>query len=162
MTDPQFPDEAEYKTYLSRNSGSSNAYTSMDETNYHFDVSPAALPGALARHSQFFTSPLFEPSCTERELKAVDSEFRRNLQLDVRRLFQLGKATSDPSHAYRKFGTGSKESLGVKDVRDRLLEWYGQHYSANLMKLVVVGNRELFDSIGSSTLPLTSALYRNT
>ncbi|GAA5854680.1 hypothetical protein JCM5353_000824 [Sporobolomyces roseus] len=139
----KFPDEAEYKTYLSRNSGSSNAYTSMEETNYHFDVSPAALPGALARHSQFFTSPLFEPSCTERELNAVDSEFRRNLQLDVRRLFQLGKATSDPGHAYRKFGTGSKESLGVKDVRDRLLTWYGEHYSANLMKLVVVGNQTL-------------------
>ncbi|GAA6006563.1 hypothetical protein JCM11491_005007 [Sporobolomyces phaffii] len=141
----KFPDEAEYKTYLSRNSGSSNAFTSMDETNYYFDVSPSALPGALARHSQFFTSPLFSPSCTERELNAVDSEFRRNLQLDVRRLFQLGKATSDPRHAYRKFGTGSKESLGATDVRDRLLEWYADHYSANLMKLVVVSNQSLDD-----------------
>ncbi|GAA5835179.1 hypothetical protein JCM3766R1_006893 [Sporobolomyces carnicolor] len=139
----KFPDEAEYKTYLSRNSGSSNAFTSMDETNYYFDVSPSALPGALARHSQFFTSPLFSPSCTERELNAVDSEFRRNLQLDVRRLFQLGKATSDPRHAYRKFGTGSKESLGAKDVRQRLLAWYAEHYSANLMKLVVLGNQTL-------------------
>ncbi|GAA5900202.1 uncharacterized protein JCM6883_002774 [Sporobolomyces salmoneus] len=139
----KFPDEAEYKTYLSRNSGSSNAFTSMDETNYYFDVSPSALPGALARHAQFFTSPLFSPSCTERELNAVDSEFRRNLQLDVRRLFQLGKATTSSNHAYRKFGTGSKESLGVKDVRDRLLKWYAEHYSANLMKLVVVGNQSL-------------------
>ncbi|GAA5882619.1 hypothetical protein JCM16303_002075 [Sporobolomyces ruberrimus] len=139
----KFPDEAEYKTYLSRNSGASNAFTSMDETNYYFDVSPAALPGALARHSQFFTSPLFSPSCTERELNAVDSEFRRNLQLDVRRLFQLGKATCDPMHAYRKFGTGSKESLGSKDIRDRLLSWYAEHYSANLMKLVVIGNQSI-------------------
>lgn len=114
----------------------------MEETNYYFDVAPAALAGALARHSQFFTSPLFSPSCTERELNAVDSEFRRNLQLDVRRLFQLGKATSDPSHAYRKFGTGSKESLGTKDVRDRLLRWYAEHYSANLMNLVVISNRK--------------------
>ncbi|GAA6060548.1 hypothetical protein JCM10212_006912 [Sporobolomyces blumeae] len=139
----KFPDEAEYKTYLSRNSGSSNAYTSMDETNYHFDVAPSALPGALARHSQFFTSPLFDPSCTDRELNAVDSEFRRNLQLDVRRLFQLGKATSDEGHPYRKFGTGSKESLGQPDVRDRLLRWYAENYSANLMKLVVLGNQTL-------------------
>ncbi|GAA5931722.1 uncharacterized protein JCM15063_001550 [Sporobolomyces koalae] len=139
----KFPDEAEYKQYLSRNSGSSNAFTSMEETNYYFDVAPAALAGALARHSQFFTSPLFSPSCTERELNAVDSEFRRNLQLDVRRLFQLGKATSDPSHAYRKFGTGSKESLGTKDVRDRLLRWYAEHYSANLMNLVVISNQSL-------------------
>ncbi|GAA5870391.1 hypothetical protein JCM1840_004712 [Sporobolomyces johnsonii] len=147
----KFPDEAEYKTYLSRNSGSSNAYTSMDETNYHFDVAPGALPGALARHAQFFTAPLFDPSCTERELNAVDSEFRRNLQLDARRLFQLGKATSskEPGSVYHKFGTGSKESLWEEpktrgeNVRDRLLEWYGQHYSANLMKLAVLSSQSL-------------------
>ncbi|GAA5919925.1 hypothetical protein JCM1841_000046 [Sporobolomyces salmonicolor] len=147
----KFPDEAEYKTYLSRNSGSSNAYTSMDETNYHFDAAPGALPGALARHAQFFTAPLFDPSCTERELNAVDSEFRRNLQLDARRLFQLGKATSsrEPGSVYYKFGTGSKESLWEEpkkrgeNVRDRLLEWYGQHYSANLMKLAVLSSQSL-------------------
>ncbi|GAA5906213.1 hypothetical protein JCM8208_000664 [Rhodotorula glutinis] len=140
------PDESEYKTYLSRNSGSSNAYTSLAETVYHFDCSPDGLAGGLARHAQFFTAPLFDPSCTEREVNAVDSEFRRNLQLDTRRLFQLGKATSSRAGGavYYKFGTGSKQTLweeprarGV-DVRERLLEWYNKEYSANLMSLVVV------------------------
>ncbi|BGP22999.1 a-pheromone processing metallopeptidase ste23 [Rhodotorula toruloides] len=166
----KYPEEADYKRYLSRNAGSSNAYTSrksvslsnpafyvltssyvVAETVYHFDCSPASLPGALSRHAQFFTSPLFNASCTERELNAVDSEFRRNLQLDTRRLFQLGKATSsrEAGSVYWKFGTGSKESLwdeprarGV-DVRERLLEWYSKHYSANLMSLVVLGNQSL-------------------
>ncbi|GAA6026785.1 hypothetical protein JCM8097_005860 [Rhodosporidiobolus ruineniae] len=139
----KFPDEAEYKTFLSRNSGGSNAYTSVDETVFHFDVSPGGLPGALTRHAAFFTCPLFEPSCTERELNAVDSEFRRNLQLDARRLFQLGKATSSPDSVYWKFGTGSKESLAAPDIRDRLIDWYSKNYSANLMKLVVLSNHSL-------------------
>lgn len=113
---------------------------------YHFDISPDGLPGGLARHAQFFTAPLFDASCTEREVNAVDSEFRRNLQLDARRLFQLGKATSSRENGakYWKFGTGSKQTLweeprarGV-DVRERLLEWYSQEYSANLMSLVVL------------------------
>ncbi|GAA5943355.1 hypothetical protein JCM3775_005906 [Rhodotorula graminis] len=147
------PDESEYKTYLSRNSGSSNAYTSLAETVYHFDCSPDGLAGGLARHAQFFTAPLFDPSCTEREVNAVDSEFRRNLQLDARRLFQLGKATSSRAGGavYWKFGTGSKQTLwdeprarGV-DVRERLLEWYSKQYSANLMSLVVVSNHPLDD-----------------
>lgn len=107
----RYPDEADYKRYLSANGGSTNAFTSMDETCYHFDCTPAGLAGALSRHSQFFVAPLFDPSCTEREVNAVDSEFKRNLQLDSRRLFQLGKATSAAAHPYRKFGTGSKETL---------------------------------------------------
>lgn len=147
----RFPDEAEYKTYLSRNSGSSNAYTSLAETVYHFDVAPAGLPGALERHAQFFTSPLFTASCTEREVNAVDSEFRRNLQLDARRLFQLGKATSshEEGAVYWKFGTGSKETLWSEprakgiDVRKGLISWYQAHYSANLMNLVVLSNHSL-------------------
>jgi insulysin len=113
----------------------------LAETVYHFDCTPAGLPGALARHAQFFTSPLFEASCTDRELNAVDSEFRRNLSLDARRLFQLGKSLSSPNSVYRKFGTGSKETLQKADVRERLLEWYAENYSANLMNLVVISSR---------------------
>ncbi|KDE02956.1 hypothetical protein MVLG_06522 [Microbotryum lychnidis-dioicae p1A1 Lamole] len=150
----QFPDEAEYKRYLSTNNGSSNAYTSMEEMLYHFDCSTDALEGALKRHAKFFQNPLFDASCTEREVNAVDAEFRRNLQLDNRRLFQLGKATSSSEGkgpVYWKFGTGSKETLwdepkqrGV-DTRERLLEWYSEHYSANLMSLAVCGNQSLDD-----------------
>ncbi|GAA5999333.1 uncharacterized protein JCM10292_001210 [Rhodotorula paludigena] len=141
----RFPDEAEYKTYLSRHSGSSNAYTSLAETVYHFDCTPEGLPGALSRHAQFFTAPLFDASCTERELNAVDSEFRRNLQLDARRLFQLGKETSSRASRYWKFGTGSKETLWRDDTRDRLLAWYEREYSANLMNLVLLSNHSLDD-----------------
>jgi insulysin len=72
----QFPDEAEYKRYLSAHAGSSNASTSMGETKYHFVSSNEGLEGALLRHSAFFKSPLFDPSCVTRELNAVDSEFR--------------------------------------------------------------------------------------
>lgn len=86
----KFPDEAAYKLFLSQHSGSGNASTSTDETNFHASFHPSAIPGDegfLARHSQFFTAPLFLASCTERELKAVDSEFRRNLLLDSRFVF---------------------------------------------------------------------------
>ena len=50
----KYPDENEYSKYLSENSGSNNAYTSVNHTNYHFDVSPDALPGALDRLVNIF------------------------------------------------------------------------------------------------------------
>ena len=43
----KYPKEGEYKEYLTKNSGSANAYTSINETNYYFSVANNALFGAL-------------------------------------------------------------------------------------------------------------------
>lgn len=97
--------------YLSKNNGGSNAYTSTTNTNYYFNVTTSALAGALERFSGFFHSPLFAPSCTSRELNAVDSENKKNHQSDVWRIFQLNKHLSKPGHVWSKFGTGNRDSL---------------------------------------------------
>ncbi|KAL4067799.1 Metalloenzyme, LuxS/M16 peptidase-like protein [Scleroderma citrinum] len=111
MGTKQFPKENEYSEYLSKNNGGSNAYTSSSNTNYHFRVSPSALPGALERFSGFFHSPLFAPSCTTRELNAVDSEHKKNHQADPWRIFQLNKTLSKDGHPWSKFGTGNRVTL---------------------------------------------------
>ena len=97
--------------FLSRNNGSSNAFTSSTNTNYHFNVATPALAGALERFSGFFHSPLFSQSSTVRELNAVDAENKKNLQNDKRRASQLNKHLSKPGHAWSKFGTGNKVTL---------------------------------------------------
>ncbi|KAG8217686.1 Metalloenzyme, LuxS/M16 peptidase-like protein [Butyriboletus roseoflavus] len=107
----QFPKENEYSEYLSKNNGGSNAYTSSSNTNYHFHVSPAALSGAIERFAGFFHSPLFAPSCTTRELNAVDSEHKKNHQADPWRIFQLNKTLTKHGHPWNKFGTGNRDTL---------------------------------------------------
>ena len=97
--------------FLSRNNGSSNAYTAPTNTNYHFDVATSALAGALERFSGFFHSPLFVPSCTVRELNVVDSEHKKNLQDDIRRIYQVNKHLTKPGHVWNKFGSGNKVTL---------------------------------------------------
>ncbi|KAI0362448.1 insulin-degrading enzyme [Trametes cingulata] len=111
MGTEQYPKENEYSEYLAKNNGSSNAYTGTSNTNYYFNVSTAALPGALSRFAAFFHSPLFAPSCTVRELNAVDSEHKKNHQSDMWRIFQVNKHLSKDGHPWRKFGSGNKESL---------------------------------------------------
>ncbi|KAF7778613.1 hypothetical protein Agabi119p4_2958 [Agaricus bisporus var. burnettii] len=111
MGTEQFPRENEYQEYLTKNNGGSNAFTSTTNTNYYFNVTTSALTGALERFSSFFHSPLFAPSCTSRELNAVDSENKKNLQSDVWRIFQVNKHLSKPDHVWSKFGTGNLESL---------------------------------------------------
>ncbi|CAG2173523.1 unnamed protein product, partial [Oppiella nova] len=141
----KYPVENDYKKYISSNGGASNAYTSPNNTNYHFDISTDFLAGALDRFAQFFIEPLFTESATEREMNAVHSEYERNIPMDSRRLSHLQRSLSDPTHDYSKFSTGNMETLkeipiakGI-DVRQELLSFHERWYSANIMSLVVLG-----------------------
>lgn len=182
MGTKKYPGENDYSQYLSSNSGHSNAYTASTSTNYYFDVSakpandeepsesnPSPLLGGLDRFSQFFVEPLFLESTLDRELRAVDSENKKNLQNDSWRLHQLEKSLSNPNHPFCHFSTGSLEVLktlpeqaGI-NVRDKFIEFYQKHYSANRMKLCILGREpldllekwvvELFTPVPNKDLP---------
>ncbi|XP_031777802.1 insulin-degrading enzyme isoform X2 [Nasonia vitripennis] len=147
----KYPEVNDYNQYLSQNGGASNAATYLDHTNYYFDVNPDKLEGALDRFSQFFVSPLFTESATEKEITAVHLEHEKNIANDTWRMDQLDKSSADPSHAYSKFGTGSKDTLEVIpkqkniDVRQELLNFHNTWYSANIMALSVLGKESLDD-----------------
>ena len=175
----KYPVENAYNQYLTAHSGYSNAYTASTETNYFFEVAARSdsgttakspLYGALDRFAQFFISPLFLSSTLERELKAVDSENKKNLQSDNWRLSQLNKSLSNPKHPYHHFSTGNLETLrdeprkrGV-EIREKFMEFHANNYSANRMKLVVLGREplddleswvsELFADVRNKDLPL--------
>uniref|UniRef100_A0A8D0AT95 Insulin-degrading enzyme n=1 Tax=Sander lucioperca TaxID=283035 RepID=A0A8D0AT95_SANLU len=155
----KYPKENEYSQFLSEHAGSSNAFTSGEHTNYYFDVSHEHLEGALDRFAQFFLCPLFDESCKDREVNAVDSEHEKNLMNDAWRLFQLEKATGNPDHPFSKFGTGNKLTLETRpsqggiDIRQELLKFHSTYYSSNLMGLCVLG-RESLDELTSMVVKL--------
>ena len=129
--------------------GSSNAYTDTDHTNFYFDIAPQHLEGALDRFAQFFLTPTFTESATDREVKAVNSENEKNLANDGWRQMQLERSMSKEGHAYGKFGTGSADTLDIIpkskgiDVRSELLAFHSKWYSSNIMALTVVGKDDL-------------------
>lgn len=105
--------------------------------------------------------PLFLENTLDRELRAVDSENKKNLQSDAWRLSQLAKSLSNPHHPYHHFSTGNLQTLrdepekrGVK-IRDEFIRFYERNYSANRMKLVVLG-REPLDELESWVVELFS------
>ena len=123
----------------------------------------------MDRFSQFFVNPLFLEDTLDRELQAVDSENKKNLQSDPWRLQQLYKSTAGKQHPYNKFSTGNYKVLhddpierGVK-IRDEFIKFYEKHYSANRMKLAVLGTesldeleawvQELFSDVKNQELP---------
>ena len=81
----QFPEENHYSKFISHHGGSKNAATGGDYTKYHFDIKNAVFEEALEIFSAFFKDPLFSESAIDREMNAVDSEFRKNLSNESRR-----------------------------------------------------------------------------
>uniref|UniRef100_A0A158P677 Insulin-degrading enzyme n=1 Tax=Angiostrongylus cantonensis TaxID=6313 RepID=A0A158P677_ANGCA len=145
----KYPSENEYSKFISAHGGSTNAYTAADHTNYHFDVKPDQLQGALDRFVQFFLAPQFTESATEREVCAVDSEHSNNLKNDGWRRLQVERFLSKPGHDYGKFGTGNKKTL-MEDAREKgiepreaLLTFHKKWYSSNIMSLCIVGSESL-------------------
>jgi insulysin len=105
-------------------------------------------------------------------LQAVDSENKKNLQSDNWRAQQLLRGLSNEAHPYHKFSTGNYKTLhddpiarGVK-IRDAFINFYETHYSANRMKLAVLGKesldelqswvREMFSAVPNQDLPKLS------
>ena len=110
----KYPNENDFSQYLSANGGSSNAYTSSEDTVYYFDINADQFQSGLDRFAQFFVAPLFASDAVARELHAIESEHTKNKNSDAHRFHQLGKQLlSNPEHPFRKFATGNKETLGT-------------------------------------------------
>ncbi|KAL1225571.1 Insulin-degrading enzyme-like 2 [Cardamine amara subsp. amara] len=145
----KYPEEHGFMKYVSEHGGSTNAFTSTEDTNYHFHVNSDSFHETLERFAQFFIKPLMSADATMREIKAVDSEHQKNLLSDPWRMRQLEKHLSREDHPYHKFGTGNLDTLHVQpeakgiDIRSELLKFYDQYYSANVMHLVVYGKENL-------------------
>ena len=143
-------DENAYASYLTAHGGSRNAATGEDQTFFFFDVENSALEGALELFSEFFWAPTFSDSGVEREINAIESEFRKNYSSELRRINQIEKSamTSEDS-ALNRFQAGNFKSLFPDDenkrekLRQALRDYWNREYSANLMNLVVVGDFEL-------------------
>jgi secreted Zn-dependent insulinase-like peptidase len=151
----KYPDENEYNAFLASHGGASNAYTDSEHTNYYFSVDArAGLPGALDRFAQFFVAPLLNASALAREMHAVDSEHKKNLQSDGWRLFQVIKELAAPDAPFHGFSTGNLATLDHPDTRAALAAFHSLHYTAPNMRLTVVG-RESLDALQT----LVAALF---
>ncbi|GLT40736.1 hypothetical protein SLA2020_148490 [Shorea laevis] len=150
----KYPLEDSYSKYIAEHGGRRNAFTASESTNFHFDVNIDGFEEALDRFAQFFIKPLMSVDATTREIKAVDSENKKNLLSDVWRMSQFQRHISMEGHPYHKFSTGNWDTLEVRpkakgvDTRQELLKFYDENYSANLMHLVVY-SKESLDKIQS-------------
>ncbi|MFW5825393.1 MAG: insulinase family protein, partial [Marinobacter sp.] len=156
----KYPDPGEYQQFIRSHGGSHNAFTAFQDTNYFFDIQPDYLEPALDRFSQQFAAPLFTPELVDRERNAVHSEYSASLKDDGRRYFSVRKAIANPEHAFSQFSVGNLVTLDNTDdrpLREDLIEFWKDQYSANLMSLAVYGPQSL-DELEAMIRPRFSAI----
>ena len=159
----QYPEPGEYLTFIAEHGGSRNATTSLENTKYFFDVDAQYLEQALDRFAPFFHSPNFDAKYVERERNAVESEYRLNIKNDAHRQWDVLREQIDQNHPMAKFAVGNQQTLADfadRPVRDELIAFYQQYYSANLMKLVVLGAESL-DELEALVAPRFSPIVNN-
>lgn len=146
----KFPNENDFRSFISEHGGMTNAQTFADVTKYFFDISPEKLSEALEIFSQMFIAPLLNESSITREISAVNNEHEKNLASDSWRIRMVNKTIANPCHPYSKFSTGNTKTLlstpqrhGI-NLRDELIAFYDEWYrSGNLMNLAIFGRDSL-------------------
>lgn len=140
----KFPEKGFFMGQVSKNGGSTNAYTASEETVFFFDVKTEAFERVLEVFSGFFTSPLFPESRVQDEVKAVNSEFEISIFRDGYRLQRLLGVLANPDHPFSDFHFGSIETLAnVTKLHEKAKDFRDKHYVAGNMKLVLYGNHTL-------------------
>lgn len=142
----KYPKVGEFQSFISQHGGSNNAWTGTEHSCFFFDVYPNAFEKALDRFSQFFTAPLFNKEALDKERQAVDSEYKLKLNEDARRLYQVQKETINPLHPFAKFSVGNLDTLADRNgqsIRNEILAFYQQQYSADIMTLSIIGPHSL-------------------
>ncbi len=167
MGTDKYPAENQYDAFLSKHSGSDNAYTELEYTLYHLDICQEKFFEAIDMFAQFFISPLLKEDAVDRELNAIESEFQLSKNSDECRHqqllchdchlqeAQLGQNDTENKrvqalkqqkrHPFSNFSWGNKESLRDVpaqqhvDIMAQLRKFYNAHYYAQNMSLVVIG-----------------------
>ena len=143
MGSKKYKSPNEYMEFITQNGGSTNAFTAPEQTTYLFSINNKKFAPALDRLSAAIMEPLFDGTMVEKEINAVNSEWLKNRQTDVFIRQRAIALTGNPSHPRVKLGVGNKDTLGSNEEQllGSLRDFHEKFYSANLMKLVLVGSQ---------------------
>ncbi len=142
----KYPIPDSFFEFVQANAGMSNAFTAFDKTNFHFQVNAAKFDEALDRFSDYFKAPTLDAHYADKERNAVSSEWSMDRSQDNWILHVLDGETANPASPHARFSIGNLETLADKKnsiLQDEVKAFYNRYYSANNMRLTLVGNQPI-------------------
>lgn len=131
--------EAASREMLDAMGNNSNAYTTVDHTNYYINTTTEHWRTAVELLSDWMLHSLIAPEEFAREKGVVQRELEQDLDNAERLLAQLVVETRYQVHPARYPVIGYKE-LVQRVTREDLLRYYERMYTPNNMLVVVVGD----------------------
>ena len=126
---------------MEKHGGQINAWTGTEYSNFYFDCDLAGLEPALENFAHMLHSPLFEADKIEKEVMAIDAEFKLKQKDDLRRLYQVHKETCNPQHPFSKFSVGNLQVFqqhNIDELADMLKAFHQQYYQASQCQVCIV------------------------
>lgn len=146
MGSSKYPQPDALQTLVKANNGVINAMTEAQQTSYFFKIANNQFENALAMLSASLQAPLFKQELAKKELKAIDAEWSAKKESDRYAMYRTNVLTANVNHPMHAFLSGNLTTLKDKansNLHADLINFYHQYYSANIMKLAIVGNKSL-------------------
>lgn len=149
-----FPRPYMLMDHVLKSGGSINAFTTFNQTNFHFEVpwsksDISSLDSSIKSQdpildylvkvfSSFFKDPLFDSKFIKREIQEIDEEHKANLKSPDKKFYHCLKLLSSSLSGFHRFGTGNSLTLGkVPNIRKHLMYYFKSFYHGGNIKLVV-------------------------
>lgn len=143
MGSKKYPDINHYAKKISEKGGFSNAYTDSFHTVYYFNVFDDALLEIIDIFSRFFIDPLFDNDAVNKELNAINNEHLKNINDDGWIKHQFTFDIANENSCINTFGTGSKNTLNHSDIRDKMVEFYNNHYTTDNISICIASSKNI-------------------
>lgn len=132
------PEPDSFRQLITKLGGHNNASTWFDRTQYFVQVPKENLLTAMEHLADIFVTPKFPEEVILKEVKAVMNEGSQRLNHDWIRLYEdQFRLTRHPN--LNRYFFGTDENLKRYHHQD-FVRFFGDHYSADNMVLVVAGN----------------------
>ena len=152
MGSGKYPNENYFDEFISSRNGQTNAFTDAEMTMYFVEIEKNSFEKLLDIWSRFFIDPLLSTDSINREIQAVDSEFKLARTRDDFRIQGMLVDLARRDHPASKFGMGNMQSLKKTNstfvdvplsLYSELSKFHKRFYNAKNMNLVLQSNEPI-------------------
>jgi insulysin len=149
----KYPKATEFDQLMAKLGGDDNAYTAVEMTDFFFSADGNSAFDVMPMFADWFSEPAFNRKYVDKEVHAINSEFEKNVQDPVWRMYALLNHMADPESSINRFKTGNINTLlnepkkeGI-DTVSALRKYFNEHYCASKMRFVTYGSMPLKDQL---------------
>lgn len=129
----------EFDKILETKGAITNAATSKDFTHYYITIPSKDFDLAMELHADMLMNPMIPRNEMEKERKVVLEEINKDSNSPQKKMYESIDSMLYTSHPYKRRVIGRSDVIETI-TRDKVLEFYNEHYFPSNMVTLVVGD----------------------